>query len=253
MADHVVVSILAEEQPFAEDKNYQDERNDEHGVLDEEITLVPAPIPVRHMSIDENSPLMGSHHHHRYPEPEKSSWMKIWKVYQSWLVSRPMLTKSITAAILVGCGDLAGQCIDLATNQAVTSLDLWRISSYTLMGLLLQAPVTHYYYLLLDSKLPPTPSPWTATTFLKLAIDQLIFAPSFTVLVFFFLGFCEGDSVGQICQHLQETFLTTMIANWKLWVPAVFVNLAFCPPELRVLYCNVIFFVWSIILSLLLK
>lgn len=36
----------------------------------------------------------------------------------------------------------------------------------------------------------------------------------------------------------------------KLWVPATAVNLAFVPPILRVLYLNVVFFFWSIFLSL---
>jgi hypothetical protein len=36
----------------------------------------------------------------------------------------------------------------------------------------------------------------------------------------------------------------------KLWVPATVVNLAFVPPILRVLYLNVVFFFWSIYLSL---
>lgn len=237
--DHVIVTIVAEEQ---EDANEQREDDGEPARMH---------VPVRHMSIDEHSPLMGSLQHQRQ-KPAKSSCLRFWKMYQSWLESRPMLTKCVTAAILVGCGDLAGETIELWTHAA-SSLNLWRILSFTLMGLLLQAPITHYYYLVLDAKLPPTLSPWTSTTFIKLAIDQLVFAPCFTALVFLFLGFCEGDSVSQILDHMQRDYWTTMVANWKLWVPAVFVNLAFCPPELRVLYCNLVFFVWSICLSLLLN
>ena len=30
-----------------------------------------------------------------------------------------------------------------------------------------------------------------------------------------------------------------MLANWGVFVPAAMVNLAFCPPELRVLFLNV--------------
>ena len=41
-----------------------------------------------------------------------------------------------------------------------------------------------------------------------------------------------------------------MLANWKLWVPATAVNIAFCPPILRVLFLNCVFFFWSIFLSL---
>ncbi|KAL3766687.1 hypothetical protein ACHAWU_003443 [Discostella pseudostelligera] len=47
-----------------------------------------------------------------------------------------------------------------------------------------------------------------------------------------------------------EDYVDTMLANWKLWVPATAVNIAFCPPILRVLFLNVVFFFWSIFLSL---
>ena len=36
----------------------------------------------------------------------------------------------------------------------------------------------------------------------------------------------------------------------KLWVPATFVNIAFCPPVLHVLFLNCVFFFWSIFLLL---
>jgi peroxisomal membrane protein 2 len=245
VAEHVVVTILDPPPPTTT------------GVFDStnaDVAVKYSPAVVRHLSIDENSPLLpSSSKAAAAPENRKSVWGRLWITYQSWLYSRPLLTKSLTAAIIVGCGDLAGQCIELIRQSPTTSLDLWKIFTFTLMGLLLQAPVTHYYYLVLDGKLPPTPSPWTMTTLLKLLIDQLLFAPTFTLLVFVFLGLFEGESPSQMADHLQREYWITMVANWKLWVPAVFCNLAFCPPELRVLYCNVIFFVWSIILSLLMS
>ena len=42
-----------------------------------------------------------------------------------------------------------------------------------------------------------------------------------------------------------------MKKNWALWIPASAVNIAFCPPQLRVLFTNVVFFGWSIVLSLI--
>jgi hypothetical protein len=39
----------------------------------------------------------------------------------------------------------------------------------------------------------------------------------------------------------------------KLWIPATIVNIAFVKPELRVLYDNVVFFAWTIVLSMILN
>jgi peroxisomal membrane protein 2 len=40
------------------------------------------------------------------------------------------------------------------------------------------------------------------------------------------------------------------VVNWRVFLPASFINLAFVPPELRVGFINVIFFGWSIYLSI---
>ena len=70
------------------------------------------------------------------------------------------------------------------------------------------------------------------------------------MLIFAFLGVIEGKSLDKIKQQLDSTYVDTMVANWKLWIPATFVNIAFCPPLLRVLFLNVVFFFWSIYLSI---
>ena len=44
-----------------------------------------------------------------------------------------------------------------------------------------------------------------------------------------------------------------LIKNWSVFLPATAINIAFCPPELRVLFLNCVFFGWVIYLSLLLN
>jgi hypothetical protein len=39
----------------------------------------------------------------------------------------------------------------------------------------------------------------------------------------------------------------------QLWIPATIVNFTFIKPDLRVLYDNLIFFVWTIFLSMILN
>jgi hypothetical protein len=84
----------------------------------------------------------------------------------------------------------------------------------------------------------------------QVVIDQFVQAPIFTVLIFAFLGFLEGKNVEAIKKQLDDDYVDTMTANWKLWVPAPIVNIAFVPPLFRVLYLNCVFFFWSIFLSL---
>ena len=44
-----------------------------------------------------------------------------------------------------------------------------------------------------------------------------------------------------------------LIKNWRVFLPATAINLAFCPPELPVLFLNCVFFGWVVYLSLFLN
>lgn len=174
-----------------------------------------------------------------------------WSSYNIALDANPLVVKSITASVILGAADLTGQAVERATKEDDDEgVDFARVARFAIFGLVLQAPWNHFYYLLLDGALPPTEDPFTTTTGIKVVIDQFIQAPIFTVLIFSFLGLLEGKSMDAIKRQLDDDYTDTMLANWKLWVPATVVNIGFCPPALRVLFLNCVFFFWSIFLSL---
>mmetsp|Transcript_20694 Transcript_20694/g.37317 ORF Transcript_20694/g.37317 Transcript_20694/m.37317 type:complete len:276 (-) Transcript_20694:83-910(-) len=180
------------------------------------------------------------------------SIQEAWTSYNNALEANPLLVKSITASVILGAADLAGQALENAQTgeKEGKDIDIARTVRFAIFGLVLQAPWNHFYYLALDGAIPPTEDPWTATTAIKTFIDQFVQAPIFTVLIFAFLGFLEGKNTEAIKKQLEDDYKDTMYANWKLWVPATVVNLAFVPPIFRVLYLNCVFFFWSIFLSL---
>ena len=173
-----------------------------------------------------------------------------WTAYNDALQSNPLLVKSVTACAILGAADVAGQAIESKDSDETSELDIARTVRFAFFGLVLQAPWNHFYYTLLDGAIPPTEEPFTPTTGIKVVIDQFVQAPIFTVLIFAFLGFLEGKNTEAIKKQLDDDYVDTMVANWKLWVPATVVNIAFVPPILRVLYLNCVFFFWSIFLSL---
>jgi len=175
-----------------------------------------------------------------------------WTAYNDALEASPLVVKSVTASVILGAADLAGQALE-SKDDPISEIDFARFARFAFFGLVLQAPWNHFYYILLDGALPPTPDPFTTTTATKVVIDQFVQAPIFTVLIFAFLGALEGKSLEAIQKQLDEDYANTMVANWKLWVPATAVNIAFCPPVLRVLFLNCVFFFWSIFLSLTLN
>jgi peroxisomal membrane protein 2 len=117
--------------------------------------------------------------------------LDLWESYNEALVASPLFTKSITASIILGSADLAGQLLEKkksyeAGGETVTeddesedsvsiaSIDWARASRFAFFGLVLQAPWNHYYYLFLDGVLPPTEDPFTLTTAVKVRQDKLL-------------------------------------------------------------------------------
>ena len=202
----------------------------------------------------------------------------VWISYTSVLQKRPLLVRCITASIILGFGDLAGQATENWNAVSIHLINWHRVFRFAFFGFFCQAPFCHYYFCMLDGLLPPTPSPVSFTNALKVLIDQLIQAPIFLVVFFCVLGTLEGKVPSVIKKQMDEEYLSTLITNCKLsladivisqkvqahtyspsnskgklWTPATIVNMAFVPPRLRVLYINVFFFFWSISLSLVLN
>jgi hypothetical protein len=125
------------------------------------------------------------------------------------------LVKSITAGVILGAADFAGQTLQNSSLEEKKDIDLGRIARFAIFGLVLQAPWNHFYYQFLDSAIPPTPEPWTSTTAIKTVIDQFVQAPIFTVLIFAFLGFLEGKNTEAIQKQLEDDYKDTMLANCK--------------------------------------
>jgi hypothetical protein len=118
---------------------------------------------------------------------------------------------------------------------------------------LLGAPWAHYFYYYLDRYLPPTNKPFTRTTLVKVCIDQGIQAPILLALMISTISLLKGTGLGGVREDLARNYWTSLLANWKLWLPFSFINLAFVKPTLRVLFVNVVFFGWTIILSMLIN
>lgn len=138
-----------------------------------------------------------------------------WAAYNEALEASPLVVKSVTAGAILGAADLAGQALEKAQSDSTedVGVDLLRSLRFAVFGLVLQAPWNHFYYLVLDGQIPPTPEPFTPTNGVKVVIDQFVQAPIFTVLIFVFLGLLEGKSTDAIKKQLDDDYQSTIIAN----------------------------------------
>jgi hypothetical protein len=152
---------------------------------------------------------------HRGQSSLRLSPIEAWDSYNRALESDPLVIKSLTASIILGAADLVGQSIT-PSGEGKRSTDWARTLRFAIFGFVLQAPWNHFYYKALDTAIPPTFEPFSLTNGIKVAIDQGIQAPIFTVLIFVFLGVLEGKSFESIKYQLDEDYKQTLSSNCKL-------------------------------------
>ncbi|KAJ6804737.1 protein sym-1 [Iris pallida] len=165
--------------------------------------------------------------------------------FLSWylmaLDKQPVMTKSITSALLTLIGDLICQ---LLIDQ-VPQLDLNRTFVFTLLGLVLVGPTLHYWYLSLSKMIT---MPGASGAFLRLLLDQFGFAPIFIGVFLSALVTLEGRP-SQVMPKLKQEWFSSVVANWQLWIPFQFLNFLFVPQKFQVLAANFVALAWNVILS----
>ncbi|XP_057437871.1 protein sym-1 [Lotus japonicus] len=161
--------------------------------------------------------------------------------YLALLAKHPVLVKALTSALLTLIGDLVCQLV----IDKVQSPDFKRTFVFSLLGFVLVGPTLHFWYFYL-SKLVTLPG--ASGAILRLVIDQFIFSPIFIGVFLASLVTLEG-SPSLVVPKLKQEWFSSVLANWKLWIPFQFLNFRFVPQQFQVLAANVIALVWNVILS----
>uniref|UniRef100_A0A0E0MJ73 Uncharacterized protein n=1 Tax=Oryza punctata TaxID=4537 RepID=A0A0E0MJ73_ORYPU len=174
-----------------------------------------------------------------------ASGAKDWRLLLAWyllsLDKHPVATKAITSAVLTLTGDLICQ---IAIDK-VPKLDLKRTFVFTFLGLVLVGPTLHVWYLYL-SKLVTINGASGAIA--RLLLDQFIFSPIFIGVFMSLLVTLEGKP-SLVVPKLKQEWLSSVIANWQLWIPFQFLNFYFVPQKFQVLAANFVALAWNVILS----
>jgi hypothetical protein len=141
-----------------------------------------------------------------------------WDNYVFAVGKYPIITKCITATIILGSADLVAQGLEFILHDESRDspyvIDWIRTIRFGALGLF-GAPWSHYYFYWLDHYLPPSDEPWTKRTALKVFIDQFIQAPILLALMIFALGLMKGQGFNGATRDLADTYMESLIANCK--------------------------------------
>jgi hypothetical protein len=106
----------------------------------------------------------------------------------------------------------------------------------------------HLWYTALDRNVYPDDPKSTKAVVTKTALDQLLWAPAFSCVFFFFIHALDGHPAAAL-EAIRTKLGPMLLANYALWPLAHLVNFRFVPPSQRILYINAVQILWSAYLS----
>ncbi|KAI4591643.1 Protein required for ethanol metabolism [Pestalotiopsis sp. 9143b] len=164
--------------------------------------------------------------------------------YQAKLAARPLLTQSITTAVLFATGDITAQ--QLVEKRGFEKHDLTRTGRMFLYGGAVFGPAATTWFKFLQRRvvLPNK----NAEILARVAVDQGVFAPTMIGVFLSSMATMEG---GSPADKLAKSYLPALQTNYLVWPFVQLVNFKFVPLHHRVLFVNFISIGWNCYLSFL--
>ncbi|CAJ0829814.1 6609_t:CDS:2 [Entrophospora sp. SA101] len=166
-------------------------------------------------------------------------------LYKYHLTRRPILTQSITAGFLCGLGDTIAQHV--VEKRGIKNHDSYRTIRIGGFGILIAGPVPAVWYRILD-RYVKFENPITGLL-ARVALDQMVFAPTFIAGFFLIQGILEGKTKLQLTRKLEKAYLPALLNSYKIWPIVQLINFRFVPLDHRLLVVNTVALGWNTYLS----
>ncbi|PMD33704.1 hypothetical protein L207DRAFT_571181 [Hyaloscypha variabilis F] len=160
------------------------------------------------------------------------------------LASRPLLTQSITTAVLFATGDTMAQ--QLVEKKGLRNHDLARSGRMALYGGAIFGPAATTWFKFLQHKIVLKNK--NAEILARVACDQGIFAGTNLFVFLSSMAIMEGTSPKE---KLEKSYWTALTKNWMVWPFVQAINFKLVPLHHRVLVVNVVSLGWNCYLSYL--
>lgn len=178
----------------------------------------------------------------RPEQPERAAVKKWLAAYNDALAKRPLLTKSITSALV----SLVGEVLQSIAKRE--RLSPRRCATFAAYGGLFVGPVMHFWYGFLERTCRKYGS-GTVGLILRIVWDRLIMGPPFIAATIFIIKVLLSGrwkrSLGSVRAQFGDVFTTAL----KIWTPAQVVNFRYVPVAYRVLYGNLVAVSWNVYLA----
>ncbi|KAI0007624.1 hypothetical protein F4779DRAFT_591181 [Xylariaceae sp. FL0662B] len=163
--------------------------------------------------------------------------------YQRKLASRPLLTQSVTTAVLFAVGDVTAQ--QVVEKKGIEKHELARTGRMFIYGGAVFGPAATTWYKILQRTINLRNK--KAEMLARVAADQLIFAPTFIGVFLSSMAVMEGGSPRE---KLAKSYWPALRTNFMIWPFVQMGNFTLVPLEHRVLVVNLFSIGWNCYLSM---
>ncbi|KAK3907694.1 Protein Mpv17 [Frankliniella fusca] len=166
------------------------------------------------------------------------------RLYQNAVQRYPMSAQAAQTGLLMTTGDIVAQTV--IDKRGLHDLDVGRIARFGAIGACLVGPSLHTWYGFMERHIGAA---GVNALVKKVCADQLIFAPSFIVVLLSTIGLSQGKSVEQVKEQLTATYPDVLINNYKLWPAVQLFNFWLTPLQYRVVVVQLVAIFWNTYLS----
>ncbi|XP_051149736.1 uncharacterized protein LOC127264312 [Andrographis paniculata] len=163
--------------------------------------------------------------------------------YLHMLEKRPILTKSVSSAIIYAAADITSQKITMEANDSWDSIRTFRMAGF---GLLILGPAQHVWFNFVARLLPKRD---VITTFKKLGMGQLLYGPMINGVFFSFNAALQGESGNEIAARLKRDLIPTLLNGLMYWPMCDFLTYKVIPVHLQPLLNSSFSYLWTIYLT----
>lgn len=163
--------------------------------------------------------------------------------YLGMIKARPILTKSITSALIFTAADITSQTMTRSSSEAYDFIRTCRMAGY---GMIILGPTLHFWFNFVSRVLPKQD---LVTTLKKMFVGQTVFGPIMNAVFFSVNAALQGESDQEIVARLKRDMLPTMINNALYWPLCDFITFRFVPVHLQPLVNNSFSYVWTIYIT----
>jgi len=181
------------------------------------------------------------------------------RVYQRSFEAYPHVTLAVAGGTLTALGDVVAQLSQQIVkpedeHKEGFRYDVPRTLRFFCFGAGI-SPLIGRWNQYLEFRFPLRSRRKGATSFAALskrvAIDQIVMAPIGLSIFISSMGVMEGRDAKHIRARFQDIYQPALLANWKIWPAAQFINFRFMPLPYRVPFQQTCGAFWTLYLSLL--